>query len=35
MSTIFMNTEKSNTNEPGRFRLALPDKLIKTWHWLI
>ena len=30
-----MNTENSNTNEPGRFRLTLPDKLIKTWHWLI
>ena len=27
METIFMNTGNSNTNEPHRFRLTLPDKL--------
>ena len=27
MRTVFMNTENSNTNKPGRFRLTLPDKL--------
>ena len=35
-----MSTEKSETNEPHRFRLTLADKLnlkilIKTWHLLI
>ena len=28
METIFMNTENSKTNEPHKFRLSLPDKLI-------
>ena len=27
METIFMNTEKSKTNEPQKFRLSLSDKL--------
>ena len=27
METIFMNTEKSKTNEPHRFRLDLTDQL--------
>ena len=27
METVFMNTEKSKTNEPHKFRLTLADKI--------